>query len=186
MSEEWVTIIEFPLYEINTTGEVVNRRNGRRMSTSFNQHGVMKTHLFRDGKQYTRSVAILVATIFVDGRNDIFDTVIHLDGDLSNCHCDNLMWRPKWFTYVYHRQFSDPAQRRVCVDELGLIGPIYDTQDGTYYQNILEAAVTNGLLIRDIFARTMDRNNDNHVWPTQQSFNSPTLNNRQTEEQGVF
>jgi hypothetical protein len=173
MSEEWVTLIDFPMYHINMSGEIVNRRNNRQLAPSVNGHGVVKVGLFRDGKQYTRSVATLVASIFVSGRNENFNTVIHLDGDLSNCHVDNLMWRPKWFTYVYHRQFSDPNQREVCLHQLGLIGPIYDIRDNTYYENILDAAMTNGLLIRDVFARTMDVNNNNQVWPTGQEFRIP-------------
>jgi hypothetical protein len=173
MTEEWVTLIEFPMYQINTSGEILNRKNNRRLASSINGHGIVKVGLFRDGKQHTRSVASLVANIFVYGRNENFNTVTHLDGDLSNCHVDNLMWRPKWFTYVYHRQFSDPAQREICIDQLGLIGPVYDIRDNTYYENILAAAMTNGLLIRDIFYRTTDLNNNNQVWPTGQEFRIP-------------
>jgi hypothetical protein len=181
MEEEWITLLEFPLYEINNFGDIVNRRNGRRMATSTTKQGVVKVGLFRDGKQHTRSVAVLVANIFVYGYNDLFDTIIHLDGDLSNCIADNLMWRPRWFSYVYHRQFS--AQKDICVDGLGQMGPIYDKKTGTLYQNVLEVSTIHGLLVREIFARTMDSWGNNEVWPTRQIFEFETERDRRLLEE---
>lgn len=167
MDEEWVVLFEFPMYEISNLGNVANRKTGKPVAKSLTRQNLVKVALINERGRFTRSVASMVARIFVSGYNDLFNTIIHLDGDLSNCEATNLMWRPRWFTYQYHRQFT--AQRDICIDDLGQMGPIYEQAANMRYANVFEAAVTNGLLIRDIFHRTNDPYN-RQVWPTRQVF----------------
>jgi hypothetical protein len=169
MHEEWVVLLEFPMYEISNFGNIINRATGRLVAKSTTRQNVVKVALINGRGRFTRSVAVMVGHIFVPNHSDLFNTIIHLDGDLSNCEATNLMWRPRWFTYQYHRQFT--AQREICIDDLGLMGPIYEKATNLQYANVYEAAISNGLLIRDIFHRTNDPDIHNkQVWPTRQIF----------------
>jgi hypothetical protein len=164
LDEEWVVLLDFPIYEISSLGSIRNRNTGKLVSTSLTKQNVVKAYLVRDGKQYTRALGVLVATVFVHGYNDLFNTVTHLNGDLSDCSAMNLAWRPRWFAYQYHRQFHNPEQHDVCFGNLGLYGPIYELNTNVCYPTIADACVTNGLLIREVFARINDNYNDG-VYP---------------------
>lgn len=167
MDEEWVVIYDFPNYMISSLGNVSNRVTGRLVSTSCNRQQLVKVALTNERGRFTRSVALLVANVFVYGRTDLFDTPIHLDGDVKNCEATNLAWRPRWFAYQYHQQFSRHKTR--LVSDLSQLGPIYERSSHMRYTNVAEAAMMNGLLIRDIFYRTNDPF-DKKVQPTGQVF----------------
>lgn len=143
MELEWVTIADFPEYVISTHGDIVNINSGRWMAQSETREGHTKVGLFRSGRQYTRSVAVLVAEAFVPGRSEVCDTAIHLDGNLQNNRADNLSWRPRWFSYRYSSQFGS-------VSDNARIGPITDTTTGQRFIDVYEAAISCGLLMEDI------------------------------------
>jgi len=143
MEIEWATIPEFPDYLISNEGDVVNKNSGRWLHLSETAEGVIKVGLVVGGKQYTRSVKVLVAESFVPGRDDVFDTPIHLNGDRRNNRADNLAWRPRWFAWEYARQFSN-------VTDNERLGPIRNLDDDERYFDVLECATLNGLLFKDI------------------------------------
>jgi hypothetical protein len=167
MDEEWVTIFEFPMYQVSSLGNVINRNTGRRVSTSLTRQKIVKVALINERGRYTRSVALLVANIFVYGRTDILNTPIHLDGDLQNCEATNLAWRPRWFAYNYHRQFL--KNKDSTIDYISELGPVYETNTNMHYKNIAEAAMLNGLLIKEIF-QSSNNTGSKRVWPTGQIF----------------
>ena len=134
---------EFPEYLISTHGDIVNANSGRWLAQSRNQEGVVKVGLFKNGRQHTRSVGVLVAETFVVGRDEISDTVLHLDGILENNRADNLAWRPRWFAHAYACQFGG-------VSDLSRIGPIRDVSTNDRYLDVNEAAIICGLLMEDI------------------------------------
>ena len=143
MELEWAPISDFPNYLVSSNGDIVNATSGRWMSQSLTQEGVPKVGLVNGTKQYTRSVATLVAKAFVLGADDICDTVVHLDGNLSNNKANNLVWRPRWFACQYADQFGAPSDN-------AHIGPIRCLDTGARYVDIYEAAITDGLLISQI------------------------------------
>lgn len=143
MELDWVTIPDFPNYVISNYGDIVNVTSGRWMKQSTTSQGVIKVGLIRSSRQFTRSVAVMVATAFVSGRDDICDTPIHLDGNRSNNRADNLAWRPRWFAWRYSSQFSS-------ISESARIGPLRDVGTGRRFMDVYEAAICCGLLFEDI------------------------------------
>lgn len=146
MDEEWVDIHDFPNYRVSTLGNVFNSQFERIVKTSStNQQykSTLKVGLMEGGVQYTRSVKILVADAFVDGRTLLFDTAVQLDGDHLNCRADNLIWRPRWFAWKHTRQF-------VKEDSYSQFGPVLDTNTGEVYLDVYQCALRNGLLFSDI------------------------------------
>ena len=84
MDEEWVVCDEFPDYSISSLGRVANTRHNRIIKPSITKEGTVKIAFHKDGKQHTRSLKVLLGKAFVKGRTDIFNTIIHLDGDVTN------------------------------------------------------------------------------------------------------
>jgi hypothetical protein len=107
MVEIWGPIENFPDYNVSSYGNVVDLRTDKVKNLTKNYQGIIKVNIEHDGVWTTRSVAVLVAKAFVFCDQEEFDTLIHFDGDKSNCHVDNLAWRPRWFAIKYHRQFSN-------------------------------------------------------------------------------
>jgi hypothetical protein len=144
IEEYWYPIEEFPDYEISNTGLIVNSDTNRIMKTSKTSQGALKVGLMGfDGKQHTRSVKVLVAEAFVGGRDEIFNTPINLDGDQENCSADNLLWRPRWFAWQYTAQFAQHYRYYTT-------SQVQDLASEEVYVNIRDAAMRNGLLMKDI------------------------------------
>lgn len=142
--EVWEEIDEFPNYMVSSFGQVANIRMGGTILTPRpNQFGHIRVGLVKDNRQYNRGLALLVATAFIQNPMTTWDTVIHLDGDLYNCAASNLMWRPRWFTLAFHKQFYDP---RFVEDH----GPIIDLESSVVYDSPKEACVKHGLLYTEI------------------------------------
>lgn len=157
---EWMEIDDFPGYSVSDDGQVRNDSFGRAMSLSRNQQGQIKVGLVQNGEQHSRSVGVLVAAAFLDPPfPHHFNTVIHLDGDLSNNHADNLMWRPRWFAIKYHQQFHNGKR--------GYIVPVRDVDTGERFRTSWDAALKYGLLDREIMIATENRT---YVFPTSQRF----------------
>lgn len=144
MRERWDTLDEFPDYAVSDLGDVVNIKTGMPRKTSINQQGIVKISLYQGRELITRSVAVMVAEAFCDGRTEFFNTPIHLDGDRENCRADNLMWRPRWFAVQYHRQFQSPEFHAsdVC---------IMDIDTGKEYDSVKEACMDLGLYYNDVY-----------------------------------
>jgi len=109
MRVQWHELEEFPDYAVSEQGDIANIKTGIPRKLSINGQGIVKITLYDTRKQLvTRSVARMVAEAFVPKPDqEIFDTPIHMDGELTNCRADNLVWRPRWFAIKYHRQFRN-------------------------------------------------------------------------------
>lgn len=105
MLEEWTPIEEFPDYSVSNMGNVFNHVKDYMMKYSYVQYNIPTVGLYLSGRQYRRSVPMLVAHAWLPRppRKD-FTTPIHLDGDRSNCQAVNLMWRPRWFAIDFHKE----------------------------------------------------------------------------------
>lgn len=150
--ERWRTIQEFPAYEISNRGEVYNTKRRQEMRTSVNNFGHVKITLTDyDGRRYTRSVAMLVATAFVEPPNILCDHLVVLDGDFTNVQADNLAWRPEWFAWKYTRQLKIPQPTHFQ----NLHTRNIDT--GQEYESIIQASIVEGLLFTQVWKSTYSR-----------------------------
>jgi len=161
LEEDWFEIDFFPGYSVSHTGLVRNDRSPDHYLTRLaNQSGVAYVGLSRDGKQHNRSVALLVAESFLPRHEyPAFDTPIHLDGDRTNNHVQNLMWRPRWFAVTYHQQFF--------TDQRGIHPSIQEIDTGEKFKSSWDAVVKYGLWHKEIVRSTIDGRT---VWPTHQRF----------------
>lgn len=141
--QEWATIDAFPQYEAGTHGYIRNARTERIMRTAHNQYGVLGVKLMKDGRQFHRSVPLLIAATYLRKQNPSFDTPINLDGDRENNAVDNLMWRPRWHAVAYHKQFFEPYENPIH-------RRIIDCDTNKVYENSWDCAISNGLLESDV------------------------------------
>lgn len=162
MQEEWRVIDAFPKYRVSNLGDIESIKSGMKLRLSRNQQGHLKVNLMKNGEVYTRLVSHIVARAFVPiiKRREDFMSVIHLDGDKGNCEALNLMWRPRYFTILYHRQFNTPNFRSENF-------PLVELKTNETYSSIQEAVVRNGLLFTDVLISVHERT---YVWPTFQEF----------------
>jgi hypothetical protein len=161
LDEKWTRIDAFPLYEVSSYGRIRSERREEGLSLSQNQYGVVQIGLFKDGIQYHRSVALLVARAFLPRTAmAAFDTPINLDADRWNNNVDNLAWRPRWFAVKYNQQFRYAPSKSI---EL----PLEDIKTGLVSENSLDCATTYGLLEEDLVESI---ENHTYVWPTYQQF----------------
>lgn len=141
--ERWLQIQDFPKYSVSSWGRVRNDDTGRLMAMVKNPAGVLAVYLMRDGKQYSRGVAKLVATHFLPHASGVNDTPLHRDGDRLNNRATNLLWRPRWYVGMYRRQFEE--YRPPFVDR-----EMIETETGTIFPDSWEAAKHFGLLEREV------------------------------------
>lgn len=154
MEEEWAIIPEFPNYQVSNLGRIYNRHVGKFVAISFTGDGYAKINLFGpDGKKYTRSVAKLVASAFVEPPNLEYsrfnaDHVVFLDGNLRNLAADNLVWRPRWLAWSYREQMTTSQPRHYY--NLRVV----NMRTGIEYYNVVEAGMKLGLLFKLIWKST--------------------------------
>jgi hypothetical protein len=130
--DEWVRLIEFPDYEMNRAGMILNYHTKHVIEPSFNGKRALKTNLRKDGKTCTRSVGRLVCRQF-HGEPEYGDTVIFRDNNPMNVDADNLKWGTRSFAWEWTRQstkdrpMDDRAIERMATGEI--------------YENSLKAAI---------------------------------------------
>jgi len=160
MSDGWEPIPSFPGYSIREDGAVRHDKNLRPVKPRVNQDNVCYVGLMRDWAQHNRSLARLVAIVFLAPPTDLFNTVIQLDGNPWNCHVSNLMWRPRWYAIKYKRQFE--RRYHSPIDE-----PIHAIDKFENFPNSFEAAQRYGLLEEEV---VLSIQNNTPAWPTYQEF----------------
>lgn len=143
--ESFKRIPDFWDYMIGSRGNVYSNVYARWLTPSPIQSGELTVGLSRDGKQYRRSVKVLVARAFVPGESFQCNTPILLDGDRTNLSADNIVWRPRWFAWHYAQQFTEENY-----ESYAYTGPIVDEKTGVVYPTIIDAAIGTGSLIADI------------------------------------
>lgn len=159
---EWEPIPGFPNYDVSPIGMVRNRRSGRVIRPQETQLGLVFVGMMdEDGEQRQRGLARLVAQAFIPQELEVFDTPINVDGNRWNNHVGNLMWRPRWFAILYHRQFTG-HRYEFPIDE-----PLRDLNTGEIYDNSWVVTVEFGLLEKELVNAIEFRT---YVWPTYQLF----------------
>lgn len=160
LEEVWVDIKDADGYLVSTFGEVMNKETEKLIKPQVTPNGIVYVPLYVHGEKVTRSVKVMVAKAFVDGRTKIFDTAINRDGNKLNNRADNLLWRPRWFAVKYSRQFNKEMEGEKK-------GPVREMETRTIFKTVRVAGIEYGLLFRDVFSscRTGAK-----VFPTKQIF----------------
>lgn len=158
--ERWRDIFDFPGYKISDWGKVMSEKTNSLITPTKKATGYYMVGLMKSGIQTKRSLPLLVSNAFLSRPpEEAFNTPIHLDGNRANCHWRNLMWRPRWFSLQYMRQFDD--------GHLTYGMPIADMETGERFPTSMDAAMTHGLLDSEILLSMHHRT---YVWPTRQTF----------------
>lgn len=139
MQEIWEPVEESQGYAVSNYGRIEDLDHGRVIHTRPNAQGFMMVTLRNDaGGQITRSVALLVARAFLEQPHRWFTSIIHLNGDRSDCRAMNLMWRSRPFVLRYHQMFEEePIRLAVQIRETG-----------EYFGSLRELCTTYGLIER--------------------------------------
>lgn len=115
--EEHREVFGFPDYLVTPSGQVYSLLREVYLKPSMGTNGNVSVGMLDESRtnQVRRSLAKIVASEYVDrptGPNTShFDTVMHMNGDRSDCRADNLCWRPRWFAIKRHREFNNPDPR---------------------------------------------------------------------------
>jgi len=156
--ETWSVVREFPSYSVSDHGRVRNDNTERMMTAFPTRGGHLHVGMVRHGVQFKRGLAKIVSEHYLIQPEPHFNTPIHLDGDLSNCHVSNLTWRPRWFAQQFSRQFN-------------LIWrpypPVRDLLDGMIHVNIWDLVMERGLLLSQIIHSADE---GSFVFPTHDRF----------------
>ena len=116
----WGRIKSLPRTVVKSDG-VVQYRKERIKRLTKNSDGYLMVGLSMNGKTVKKSVHILVAEAFVDGKFDGAE-VNHIDFDRTNNKCENLEW-VSHRDNIYH---TIAAQRHVCQRNInGSLNPNY-------------------------------------------------------------
>lgn len=165
-AERWREISNFPTYSVSSWGRVRNDESGVIISATRNSHDLPIVGLMSYNQQRGRSVQskralpLLVACAFVPEHSNVnFGTPVHLDGDRTNNHYTNIVWRPLWFARRYMVQFTD--------DHITLDEPVEDVETFEIYKSSMHASTVHGLLDEQLL---LSMHNNTYVWPTGQIF----------------
>lgn len=161
LAHKWAQIQDFPDYEVSDHGVIYNTRRDMPMKLSVTQQGHLKCSLVNRYGRYTLSVAVLVASAFVEVPNPVCDSVIVLNGDYSDLRASNLAWRPKHFQWKYAVQLKRPQGLYItnCA--------VVNLTTRVEYPSIRDAGMTEGLLFEDVWRSTHAQD---PVWPTNSVF----------------
>lgn len=88
--EIWVTIKDFPDYEISSWGRIRNKK-GEILTPYKNHKGYLKIGLRQDGADHKKRIHRLVAETFLPNPNNLPE-VNHKDGNKENNSFTNLEW----------------------------------------------------------------------------------------------
>jgi hypothetical protein len=127
--EEWVTVVDFPDYEVSNRGRV---RNGRRIiEPSSNNTGSIRINLRKGFTNYTRSVGRIVCRAF-HGEPEEGEAVVYRDDDYTNCSADNVFWGDRGYAWERtHQRKRDKPMRDMRIEHV---------KSGVVYENSLECA----------------------------------------------
>lgn len=93
MTEIWE---EYEGYQVSNYGRILGKRLGRPLKTFYNKGmEIVRLYIGEDKKGTLRSVAHLVAELFVPLPEAGCKLVEHIDGDHRNNRADNLRWHVK-------------------------------------------------------------------------------------------
>jgi hypothetical protein len=145
-NEEWRPISDFPHYSISNYGRVKHKDRNYARKITINERGfpVVLLSSATSPTRYLRQVNVLVARAFLPrALYDDATAIWHKDGDLSNCHVDNLMWdrRDRVLEWNDMHRRGEPQFRTPAVKN-NRTGEIYkDAYDCAMQEGVLESSI---------------------------------------------
>lgn len=109
--ELWLSIGDFPNYQVSSNGRVRNITTGRLLKPGINKHGYPIVVLSNNGVAKTKTVHRLVADTFYDGCHDGL-VVDHLDGNKTN-------------NFIANLDFCTSGENNARAYKLGLKKPVH-------------------------------------------------------------
>ena len=124
-SEIWKDIVGFEgLYEISSKGRVKSLEReidtkwgntrplkGRILKPQLDKYGYLYVHLFKDKKNYHKTIHRLVATAFIPNPNN-YPQVNHKDEDKTNNCVENLEWCDNTYNINYGTRTEKAANSK--------------------------------------------------------------------------
>lgn len=124
-SEKWLSIQNYPKYEVSNTGFIRNAKTQRVLKPRFG-HEYDSVSLYNDSGRIDKLVHRAVAETFIPSDNRDLD-VNHVDGNKHNNHIGNLEWctRSENLRHAYRTGLKKPSGphdiHRVRIVETGAI-----------------------------------------------------------------
>lgn len=139
--EVWKPINEFPHYLISSYGRVRHRNRDTPRKIAVNEKGfpVILLSSATSPTRYLRQVNTLVAKAFL--RQPLFDdytAVWHKDGDLTNCHYENLMWERRDRVLEWNEMHRNGPRFETP--------PVKNNRTGEIYKDAFDCAIHEGEL----------------------------------------
>lgn len=157
---QYEVVPEFQDYVVSSLGDIFHERTERKLTPHLNGYGVAYVTFFENGRRYKRSLALVVAEVFLQRPMPSFNTPINLNGDRLNCSVRNLAWRPRWFATKFVRERRDGPVRRIEA-------PLRDLETERVYRDSFAVSTAHGLLEFEVVQAVENRT---YVWPTYQLF----------------
>lgn len=147
-SQNWQPIEAFPEWLVSDNGDILHEWTMKIMTNRVNRQGFAMVNLQDENRKIvTRSVALLVAKAHLGKpENPAYNSVIHLNGDRTDCRLMNLMWRPRWYGVKYHQMFDDEPYR---------VGA-YIPRTKERFDSLRELCTTYGLIERNTFVDSIN------------------------------
>ena len=140
MIEVWYSLsfMGYDNYDVSNQGRVRkhNKTSTRLMMVRRTASGHAYTRLTANGVQSTHTVAKLVLEAFRSPKlEDEENYILHLDGDRTNNHIDNLRWTTRSNVIRYHRSYIRDSKTKECTQK-----PLMEMNSRHLYKSVLEAA----------------------------------------------
>jgi hypothetical protein len=154
--EQWREIEEFPNYRVSNYGRIkhVDRVEARKVTINDRGFPVVLLSSGDSPTRYLRQINKLVAKAFLRQPSppvigDMEQNAIwHIDGDLTNCRADNLMWdyRNRVLEWNEMHRLGHSKYKTVSAR-------VKNNRTGVIYEDTFECAMAEGMLESDIIWR---------------------------------
>lgn len=157
--ERWVELRDYPGYSASSYGNIRNDRRYHVLTPVVLPDRRPFVKMTVGGIQISRNISKLVCDTFVIPERPDWTTPIHFDGNLHNCHVENLDWRPRWFALKHTEQFHKDLPE--------FQDPVREVRTGSIFDTPWDPVFRFGLLYMDLLLSIL---NKTYVFPTMQTF----------------
>lgn len=156
----WTSLENYAGHEVSDQGEIRNAKSRDILKTSVNQTGVRYVSIRNTVTMSyeNKALSVLMAETFLGMPNKEAETVLHLDGDISNASANNLRWSTRYHAMAFHREIDNPMYRirRRIQDENGRIYSC--VQEASHFTGDLPSAIDYTIRYNDNMAQDTHAN----------------------------